>query len=169
MLGSGCSRWARIFSTDVGAGAVVYRIQTDKGELVITTESDDVKVVVTQGGKQVDVIDTKTDKQISLALRSGVYELQLQGEPEGLKLNIDRATLTRGKKTLAKIERVEKQPPEPVGEVRRFEGHMGWLWAVVWSGDARRAYSAGDDKVIRVWDTQTGAEVGRLILQRYFR
>jgi WD40 repeat protein len=146
----------------VGAGAVVYRIQTDKGELVITTESDDVKVVVTQGGKQVDVIDTKTDKQISLALRSGVYELQLQGEPEGLKLSIDRATLTRGKQTLAKIERVEKQPPEPVGEVRRFEEHVGWLWAVAWSRDARRAYSAGDDKVIRVWDIQTGAEVGRL-------
>jgi hypothetical protein len=160
---------AALFVGMLGAGAVVYRIQTDKGELVITTESDDVKVVVTQGGKLVDVIDTKTDKQITLALRSGVYELELKGAPEGLQLNIDKATLTRGKQTLAKIEQVEKQPPEPVGLVRRFEGHAGDVWAVVWSGDARRAYSAGDDKVIRVWDTQTGAEVGRLILQRYFR
>jgi tRNA A-37 threonylcarbamoyl transferase component Bud32 len=152
---------AALFVGMVAAGAVVYRIQTDQGELVITTESDDVKVVVTQGGKLVDVIDTKTDKQITLALRSGVYELELKGAPEGLKLNIDKATLTRGKQTLAKIERVEKQPPEPVGEVRRFEGHKGCVWAVAWSGDARRAYSAGEDNLIRVWDTATGAEVGQ--------
>jgi WD40 repeat protein len=51
---------------------------------------------------------------------------------------------------------------EPVGEVRRFERHVGAVWRVALSGDARRAYSAGDDKVIRVWDTATGAEVGRL-------
>jgi hypothetical protein len=99
-------------------GGAVYRIATDRGELVITTESDDVKVVITQGGKLVDIIDTKTDKQLSLALRSGEYELELKGAPEGLKLNIDNATLTRGKQTLAKIERItdkgiekEAKPP----------------------------------------------------------
>jgi WD40 repeat protein len=87
-------------------GVAVYRIATDKGELVIRTESDDVKVVITQGGKQVDVIDAKTDKQISLALRSGVYESQLKGAPEGLKLDIDRATLTRGETVLATITKI---------------------------------------------------------------
>jgi WD40 repeat protein len=87
-------------------GGAVYRIATDKGELVITTESEDVKVVITQGGKLIDIIDTKTDKQISLALRSGVYELELKGAPEGLKLDIDRATLTRGEKVLATITKV---------------------------------------------------------------
>jgi WD40 repeat protein len=86
-------------------GAAVYRIATDKGELVITSESDDVKVVITQGGKQVDVIDAKTDKQIRLALRSGEYELELKGAPEGLKLDIDRATLKRGDTVLATIRR----------------------------------------------------------------
>ena len=65
------------------AGVVVYRIQTDKGELVITTESDDVEVVVKQGGKLVRIIDTKTDKKITLALRSGAYELELKGGPRG--------------------------------------------------------------------------------------
>ena len=65
--------------------------------MVITTESDDVEVVIKQGGKEVRVIDTKTDKQITLA-HSGEYELELKGAPEGLKLNIDKATLTRGKK-----------------------------------------------------------------------
>src|SRR5262249_40431591 len=77
-------------------GLTVYRIATDKGELVITTESDDVKVVITHGGKVVDVIDTKTGKEIRLTLRSGEYELELKGAPEGLKLNINKAKLTRG-------------------------------------------------------------------------
>jgi WD40 repeat protein len=92
-------------------GTAVYRIATDKGELVITTESDDVKVVITQGGKLVDIIDTKTDKQIRLALRSGEYELELKGAPEGLKLNINRATLKRGETVLATITNLmQKQP-----------------------------------------------------------
>src|SRR5262249_1765448 len=97
-------------------GGAVYRIATDKGELVITTESDDVKVVITKGGELVDIIDTKTDKQISLALRSGVYELKLKGAPEGLKLDIDRVTLRRGEQILAKIERLPGAPAAASGE-----------------------------------------------------
>ncbi len=92
----------------LAAGIVVYRIQTDKGELVITTESDDVEVIVKQGGKIVRIIDTKTDKTITL--RSGVYGLELKGG-EGLKLDIDRAALTRGEVVLAKIERIKKDSP----------------------------------------------------------
>jgi WD40 repeat protein len=86
-------------------GAAVYRIATDKGELVITSESPDVKVIITRGGEVVDVIDTKTDKQIRLVLRSGDYELELKGAPEGLKLDIERAKLTRGETVLATIFR----------------------------------------------------------------
>jgi serine/threonine protein kinase/WD40 repeat protein len=91
-------------------GGAVYRIATDKGELVITTESDDVKVVITHGGKLVDVIDTKTDEQIRLTLRSGEYDLELKGAPKGLKLNIDKATLTRGETVLA---RITTETPKP--------------------------------------------------------
>jgi hypothetical protein len=108
------------------AGVVVYRIQTDQGELVITTESDDVEVIVKQGGKVVRIIDTKTGKQIALVLRSGVYELELKGAPAGLKLNIDRAEVTRGATVLAKIERVagrqprERLPAPSIDLVRRI-------------------------------------------------
>jgi WD40 repeat protein len=145
------------------AGVVVYRIQTDKGELVITTESDDVKVVITEGGKQVDVIDTKTHKEIRLALHSGEYELKLQGAPEGLKLTIDKATLTRGKETLARIERVAKSAADElkVGEVRRFEGHTKDASDVAFSPDRRHILSGSYDGTLRLWEVATGKEVRR--------
>jgi WD40 repeat protein len=143
------------------AGAVVYRIQSDKGELVITTESDDVVVVIKQGGKQVDIVDTKTDKRITLPLRSGVYELELKGAPPGLTLTIDKATLTRGNQTLAKIERVEKKPLEKVGEVRRFEGHTDIVWRAVFSPDERRILTASADGTVRLWEVETGKELRR--------
>jgi WD40 repeat protein len=138
-------------------GVGVYRIATDKGELVITTESDDVKVVITRGGKLVDIIDTKTDKQIRLALRSGEYELELKGAPEGLKLNINRATLKRGETLLATITRETK-----VGEVRQFNGHTECVQGVAFFKDGRRFASCGWDRTLRVWDVATGKELARL-------
>jgi WD40 repeat protein len=130
-------------------------------ELLITTESDDVKVVIRQGGKLVDVIDTKTDKQIRLALRSGEYELELRGAPERLKLTIDKATLTRGKETLTKIERIDKAAAQ-VGEVRQFLGHKSCVTGVVFFKDGRRFVCCGEsDRTIRVWDVATGKELAR--------
>jgi serine/threonine protein kinase len=147
-------------------GVGVYRIITDKGELVITTESDDVEVVIKQGGKVIDIIDTKTDKQIRLPLRSGEYELELKGGPEGLKLNIDKATLTRGKTVLAKIERIEEQPPAQVGEIRHFgtPGHP--MRRLALSPDGRHLLTAGEDGSTRYWDIATGKEIYRLPSER---
>jgi hypothetical protein len=122
---------AAVFAGIVLAGGVVYRIQTDRGELVITTESDDVEVVIKQGGKVVRVIDTKANKAITLGLRPGAYELELQGAAEGLKLSIDRATLTRGEAVRATIEWVRPAtaaPADTAGEVMR----------IPWGADQRR-------------------------------
>jgi WD40 repeat protein len=62
-------------------------------------------------------------------------------------------------------------------EVRRFEGHKGPVHAVAISADGKRALSGGglekprtqvlsywtdyEDTAVRVWDVQTGEEVGR--------
>jgi WD40 repeat protein/serine/threonine protein kinase len=161
----------------VGAAAV-YRIQTDKGELVITTESDDVEVVVKQRGELVRVIDTKTDK--SITLRSGVYELELKGAPEGLRLDVEKATLTRGEKTLARIERIPPEtqdvepPPGQADQVRQMQGHMMGLCPVAFSPDGGVILTGATSSAVeqprpcdvQLWDAKTGKEVGRLKGQR---
>jgi tRNA A-37 threonylcarbamoyl transferase component Bud32 len=159
-----------------GVAAALYHIQTDKGELVITAESDDVEVVVKQGGKVIRLVDTKTDKQITLTLRSGAYELELKGAPEGLKLSLDKATLSRGETVLARIERVAapagKQEPSR-WTVTGLPDKPGRLCTVPWAS-ARRDQSSvqlaqdgrliavaadqepGDSHFIRVYETATG-------------
>jgi serine/threonine protein kinase len=144
---SGRTRWQRRFliATAILAflvvgllGAAVYRIATDKGELVITTESDDVEVVIKQGGKEVAIIDTKSDSRITL--RSGTYELALKGAAEGLKLNIDKATLTRGEQTLARIERVANREGKVKGkveEVRRIRSEVSPIHGINLSPDGK--------------------------------
>ena len=100
--------------------AAVYRIETDKGELIIASDRDDVEVVVKQGGEVVRVIDTTTDK--SITLRSGVYDLELVDSSEGLKLDIEKATLTRGETVLARIERVAKPSPSAPAQRSQASG-----------------------------------------------
>jgi serine/threonine protein kinase/WD40 repeat protein len=157
------------------AGVAIYRIQTDKGELVITTESDDVKVVIKQGGEEVSIIDAKTDKEIRLTLRSGTYELELQGAPEGLKLDVDNVTLMRGETKLARIEHAvtANSAGEKVGEVRVFAGHADGIYPVAFSPNGQLiltgATNQGEDLRdchVQIWDAATGREIRRLNGQR---
>jgi hypothetical protein len=163
---------AALFAGIVLAGGV-YRIQTDRGELVITSESDDVEVVIKQRDKVVRIIDTKTDKEITLTLRSGTYELELKGAHEGLKLDIDKATLTRGKQTLAKIERVARAAAAkkdstamaPGKDDLRLIHRADWRTDGVLLGDvavggryflATVRHVTDQPQGVRVWDGQTG-------------
>jgi hypothetical protein len=154
------------------AGVGVYRVQTDRGQLVITTESDDVELVVKQGGKVVTVTDAKTGKHVTLTLRSGTYELELKGAPEGLKLDIDRVTLRRGETVLARIERVPRAPsaaelppgPGLIGTLprRTAAGYLG-----TFSPDGRLIALPGDENqtdmaYVYVHETTTGRLVRKL-------
>jgi WD40 repeat protein len=134
--------FAMFFGLVAVPGVVVYRILTDKGELVIETVDDDVEVVVKQGGKVVTLYDPKTKQK--LVLCSGSYELELKGKPAGLKLDLDRVTLKRGDKEIAKIVRVPPPPPvpePPPGQppaIRPPGGPVAW-----WRADGNAKDSAG--------------------------
>src|SRR5262249_20768131 len=130
----------------------------------ITTESDDVEVVVKQGGKVVRIIDTKTDK--SITLNSGEYELELKGAPAGLKLDIAKATLTRGETVLAKIERVPPPPPAPAAtatKVQEFKypAEIGPFHGFSPKGDCV-LITTEKEKELQLWDIATGKRLRSL-------
>ena len=44
-------------------------------------------------------------------------------------------------------------------EIRRFRGHTGLVFRVLFTRDGKRALSAGADGTVRLWDLATGKEV----------
>jgi WD40 repeat protein/serine/threonine protein kinase len=177
----GTRRWsiaaAAVLLALVGivAGAAVYRIQTDNGEIVISTDNPDVEVVIKQNGKLVRIIDTKTNKEVKLD--SGLYDLELGGQADGLKLSPDRVTIRRGETVVATVERRPKggdvtgKKAEPPAEIRRdaFTGsenvpaHVFW---VTFSPDGRYFLATGDAgnrSPVRIYDGKTGQLISQFV------
>src|SRR5207302_10535880 len=46
--------------------------------------------------------------------------------------------------------------------IRTLEGHSSWVTGVAVSADGRRAVSASGDNTLKVWDVETGRELGTL-------
>jgi WD40 repeat protein len=139
------------------AAVAVYRIQTDNGELVITTDNEDVEVVIKQNGKLVRIIDTKTNKEVTL--RSGLYELELKGNPEDLKLSLDRVTIRRGDTVVASVARLPKPVTvNRVVEVRRFMWERGLGGMVAFSPDGKTIGWAEEPGTVHLCDVASGQE-----------
>jgi WD40 repeat protein len=141
-------RWWPVLGTALlllaaAAPAAVYRIQTDNGELVITTDNPDVEVVVRQNGKVVRIIDTKTGKEVKLD--AGLYELDLKGPAEGLKLSVEKTTIRRGETVLASVTYNGKapttEPAPPAKPEAKPEVKPELLHAIEWQ-DAEQGFPA---------------------------
>ena len=79
---------------------IIY-IQTSKGTLEIETDDQDVEVAVKQNGNLVEVVDAKSGWKISL--RSGEYELAMQGSTDKVQLDQNSVVVTRGKTVKVKV------------------------------------------------------------------
>jgi WD40 repeat protein len=159
----------------LAAAVAVYRIQTDNGELVIRSDDPDVEVVVKQNGKVVRIIDTKTNKEVTL--HSGLYELELRGNPEELKLSLDRVTIRRGETVLATVERrprrdpVARQQSLPPAEIIRdafigADNMPAHIYHITFSGDGRYFLAAGDAggrSPVRIYDGKAGKLVSQFV------
>ncbi len=147
------------------AGPAVYRIVTNQGELVITSDDPDVSVVIKREGEQVEIVDLKTNNKV--LLRSGQYEIELAGNPEKLRLNTDKFTLTRNGRQIVSVERVqpgvsvvkvennEKSEQKPV-LVLDVGGHTANIVDLMFTPDGKRLISASADSTVRIWDVSTG-------------
>ena len=47
-------------------------------------------------------------------------------------------------------------------QMRTLTGHVGWVWSVAFSPDGTRIVSGSSDNLVKLWVTQTGAEVSTL-------
>ena len=82
-------------------------LPTRNGQLVIRSEVDDVQIRVTQNGQEVDRFQISTDGRTT-TLRAGQYEIELTGPGiDGLQLDKQRVTLSRGKEQVVVISREE--------------------------------------------------------------
>ncbi len=151
-------------------GAVTYRIKTDHGELVIETASDDVSVTVRQGGKIVTIIDTKTRNRVTL--KSGRYQLEIDGKKTDLQLDLKEVTLTRGSEAIAAIQHVDHikaddiaessdvSPPVYTNFRHRLSGPSAISRVVRFSPDSTQVFTASDDGIVRLWNVATGTLLG---------
>jgi WD40 repeat protein len=113
---------------------------------------------------------------------------QFEAEAEAIRNKADAEVNARHDKLIADLENLKKEytksgdldpawairerirqlkeKPEPVGEVRRFEGHEAPVNAVAFSPDGRLALSATvggpNASTIRLWDVRTGHKLRNL-------
>ncbi|HEV3263036.1 MAG TPA: serine/threonine-protein kinase, partial [Gemmataceae bacterium] len=146
-------------------GPVVYRIVLNQGELAV--EIDDPEVEVALSRADVMVHDRTTDREYRLRpgrqdLQAGDYAIAVTEAAGGLRFSTKEFTITRGGRTSLKVTLdgggLARDTPtaEPVGEVRRFWGHSGWVCRVLFHPDGRRALSSSSDGTLRLWDLRTG-------------
>jgi hypothetical protein len=129
--------------------ATVLRIRTPDGTLVVEVEDPNVKVTIEGDGGL--VITGAGPREIRL--RPGIY--RVRAAKDGKPIQTEVVAISRGDKQVVSIH----LEPAAVGEIRRFEGHIGNIRGVAVSADGSRAVTGSWDKTVRVWDLTRGKEL----------
>jgi WD40 repeat protein/tRNA A-37 threonylcarbamoyl transferase component Bud32 len=145
-------RWFIAFAAfSLIVAGVVYRIATDHGDIVIESDNPDVQVLVKQDGKIVEILDAKSKQKVTL--NSGEYTLSLNGDADGLKVEMPPTlVLRRGDKQIVIIKRV------PSGEIAHWKAHNRET-VLALDPAGKILASAGEDGMMRLWNVTDGKEL----------
>ncbi len=86
----------------------------------------------------------------------------------GVMAHSDRLAFGAGDDTLLTTEPfgiTHVYSVDPPRALRTFAGHAGSVWDVALHPNGRWALTAGDDASVRIWDWQTGEQVGQFVPQ----
>jgi WD40 repeat protein len=113
--------------------------------------------------------DVKTGKELRQFHGHTVWVWSVAFTPDGkraISAGVDGIRLWEvetGKELRETGKATGKRPP-PLAvnprEEQKFRGHTRQVYRVVISGDGQRALSGGQDKTVRLWDIETGKELG---------
>ena len=153
------------------AGPAVLRYVNDEGELVIEIDDPQVQAVVDQTG--VTLHDKANDRSYKVKpgrrdLKAGDYEVEVTDVGGDMHLFTKEFTITRGGVTPVKVtldlsKKPVPAPEEKVGEIRHFEGHMGWgIRGLAFTPNGRQGLVSDASGLVILWDLASGKEVRRL-------
>jgi serine/threonine protein kinase len=131
-------------------GATLIRVFTPDGVLAIAVDDPDVTVSIEgEGGIVINGAGLR-----EVWLRPGSY--RLSATRDGKTLRDELVTITRGGKRVVNISREPSPSSPPVGEVHTLLGHISHVRSVAFLPDGRRAVSGGIDRMLQLWDLETG-------------
>lgn len=96
---------ASVFLSMLFCAGVLIVLELDKGTLRIESEADDVPIRIVQGKEVVETMSVSKSGD-SVRIAAGNYEVEIDGEIDGLRLDNGTVTLQRGGDDIIRIFRV---------------------------------------------------------------
>ncbi len=87
--------------------AATLYVQTDQGWLIIESGDEAVNITIRKDGRVISIVDTQTKSQVRL--KSGAYEIELEGTANDVKLSTSAFVMTRGHREIVSISKIDAE------------------------------------------------------------